>query len=268
LPIAVDDLLRDVPALRDPALPRPEAVALVRDWAYGRVVAGSFAAILDHHRPGITLDEIHGAMQERRDGVKCAGAAVFLMLLLRALGQEAYAVNMGHPPSGGTHVVNVVPVPGDAGLVFTIQDCYLNLTIVDGAGAPLDYREVVAAARAGAHGRLATRRGRTVERWTMFRDRDDLEASRTADPMAERLARLGGAAVAETAPSGRLLFRTDGYAPQTYERDPLFHDQYQRWVHERLGRMHLVDYLLFPLGTSGEAAIEAIVFPGNGAAGG
>lgn len=264
--IAVANLLEDVPALRDGALAKREAIALIRDWAYGRIVIGSFASILDHHRPGITLDEIYLAMQERRFGVMCAGAAVFLMLLLRELGHEAYAVNMGDPPSRGTHVLNVVPVPGGDGRpIFTVQDAYLNFTITDREGGLLGYPDIVAAVRAGEHGRLAITRGPTVHRWAMFANGADLEMCRATDPVAEQLAGINGAAEAEVAGCGRILFRTDLYEPQRYERDPLYYAQFQRWVEERLGRMHLVDYLLFPLGTSGEAAIESVVFPGMSA---
>lgn len=257
----VDRLLRDVPSLRPGRLPNAADIARARDWAYGRIVAASPQATLDHHAPGLSADAMDRAMRDRRAGVKCGGAAMYFKLLLEAMGFAAYALNMGDPAGRGTHVLNIVPVEDRGRPVFSIQDAYLNFTIMDVHGGVVDYRDAVRIIRAGVETRFRVLRGRTTKRWMLFRARGEFEALTENDPegVAPRLARDAIAPLPMS--DGQLMFWTDLFSPHRIEQDPLCYDGFRRWVHARLGRMRLTDYFLFPVGTSGEDIAESLVFP-------
>jgi hypothetical protein len=228
-----------------------ERANIIRDWAYGQIVVCSARCLLDHHQ--LTLNQMLDLMRSRRFGMWCGGATTFLKLLYQQLGYEAYAVDFGWPTSENSHVLNVVPVASGSKTIMTIQDPYFNFTVTDTVGNAMDYREIITKVCNAEHSQMRITRGPTSFRWIIYADRDDFEENEDAD-LTRRSVNF------EQCENGRFVFKTDMYDPKLFEWNA-FYKREQRWLKRCFGRVSLIDYLQVPIGTSGEDAIEKLIFP-------
>jgi len=184
---------------------------------------------------------------KEQKGFLCAGAAYNLKFLYHLFGYRSYVMNYGWPGSF-THVITLVEIEHKGKRLITLQDAFLNMTIVDKKGEPIDYRSLIEELLIKNFGAMEVRHDPTTR--LIF-------VSKVDNAFAIKLEQLGAARISESDKVISLV------APQN---DPTFMPNaidYRlhclNFIEKKTGERHILMLFLYPIGTSGESEAENLM---------
>ncbi len=160
-------LQHDIPELADPALDDWTRTTLLREWVAEHVDV-ELEKTLDYEAAGLYSDhpgEVMANFFADRGGVWCAGFAHALLRIYELFDIPCYYFAFGWPDAEThvTHAVTLVEIEHEGEQRIVVQDPYLNLTLADAAGAPLDIRDMLRLLKQGEHERIQVRQATVRE---------------------------------------------------------------------------------------------------------
>lgn len=194
-----DVLLSRVPGLAD-ALEGGDhhtVFALLRECVYRTVVWSNDGLLLQHYCGGdlrtLPADEIARLMEAREIGVLCGDTSTFLAKVYTLFGYEASRYYYGIP-AVSEHVITVVALPTESGLVPVIQDATFNSTLVLKDAPEPSFVEVMDLLLAGRAAEVFLQKGIIEPRTIGFSDnpegRAHLKVYRDTDILLEEPRRI------------------------------------------------------------------------------
>lgn len=145
-----DLILKEIPITSQDASDLKKVTAL-REWVFLNVPTADSNMIIDNLST-IPLNKIPGRIRiqifrEGLAGAWCGTTSRTLREVYNLFGYEAYDVNLGNTNIADTHVITIVKIKNENKYLFSVQDAYLNYSLTDKLGKPLDYFTVLALLR-------------------------------------------------------------------------------------------------------------------------
>ena len=232
-----------------------ERLSVIREWIYANTVVSTATRLLDSGTAparDATAESELSLMREGIGGFFCGGIARFAEKVYSELGIPAYTVNFGIRETSATHVLNIVPFEDASGRrVHAVQDCYLNYTLTDQGGLPLDLLDIVARLKTGRRETVVSRVSSGRRAVLIPADAEDLH------PFFHDAART--ALRSRVLIDGAVMHWTPIMRPELFERAAYFRSQYQDPLREAFGDVSVLNLLRCPLSTSGQREIEEVV---------
>jgi hypothetical protein len=210
-------------------------------WFSENVTRAGDGCAIDHHtefsrRP---IRQILDDLQTGEAAIMCGGMALLMQSCAAEIGIDTIGLNFGSNGTGPTHVV--VAAKQETG-EYALYDPMFGLSLLDEDGKPADIESIV--------GRLNDRRlhevrlrrlGRRRVRFTFFRE--SLPFVRQIDPQVS----------CSELPDDRVIcwINLDRYGAW-------FARRIKHWLRTSIERPSILDFLRFPISTSGEADAKEI----------
>lgn len=233
-------------------------ICALREWIYANTVVSAPMRQIDcdGDTDDNSVEKRAFLLQRSSDGFYCGDVARVATRVYHKFGIPAFDINIGLPDSRTTHVVNIVPFfHPDGRVIFTVQDAYLDYTLIDARGAPLDWRDVVTRLVGGRHEDIIAAGGGGGLRPVLVPAEGSAEAA-SLHPMFIDAAQT--AQRTQRFPDGAALYWTPIMRPRLFERAPYFAQQYQVPLQTHFGQKSILHLFRLPLSTSGEREVEEL----------
>jgi len=141
-------ILKENPALLNDTLSDFEKVNILREWVFKTIPAyyGTNLGIEKYagvsSSINIPFNKRFRIYQNGEAGAWCSGSAAALLDTYRLFGYETYEIDYGEVPAS-THAIVLVVINYNGKKILSVQGGYLNFTLVDSLGNPLDYFEIL-----------------------------------------------------------------------------------------------------------------------------
>ena len=146
-----DEIISELPILTQTNASDFKKVSALREWVFSRVPTSDSSLIINNLSEispnEIPFTERLEIFDEGLAGAWCGTTAQTLRDVYELFGFEAYNVNQGNTTIADTHVITIVKISHEDRTLFSVQDSYLNYTLVDASDQPLDYFTILALLR-------------------------------------------------------------------------------------------------------------------------
>lgn len=148
-------IVNETPSLKYPnTLTDFEIANAIREWAFKNVPVVFYNAELrveDKEKVSsayrVPLGKRILMFREGEAGAWCSATATTLSDIFNLFGFESYTIDIGdiyNNEKKATHSLTLVKIRHEGKEILSAQDAYLNYTVIDSTGSPLDYFDILA----------------------------------------------------------------------------------------------------------------------------